>query len=269
MIDCDNPGTPTNGDTMISSTTFGSVATHTCDDGYVLVGSSQRACIENRNWSAPYDGKQCTVTDLMYKVYMHFAGSKMCHIQGQSIYPYSQYPMQTSYLLKESCEHTVLTFCSGSEKLFVNVDYSEESLNLATIGIHYNTTIIIITICDSLIVTAYKLEDVISQSGPTTEYSNQIFVTQIINEIIVDIRCVGVKLAISSLVLQVKVSSSALKGDFCGLCGRLNGELVHSDNTTIADILNDTSIQQFTKSWRAVDMFLHDVAHGKCSKKMY
>ena len=89
------------------------------------------------------------------------------------------------------------------------------------------------------------------------------------NEIIVDIRCVGVKLAISSLVLQVKVSSSALKGDFCDLCGRLNGELVHSDNTTIADILNDTSIQQFTKSWRAVDMFLHDLARGKCSKKMY
>ena len=119
VIDCDDPGTPTNGDTMISSNTFGSVATHTCDDGYVLVGSSQRACIENRkcienrNWSAPCDGKQCTVTDLMYKVYMHFAGSKICHIQGQSIYPYSQNPMQASYLLKESCEYTVLTFCSA------------------------------------------------------------------------------------------------------------------------------------------------------------
>ena len=60
-----------------------------------------------------------------------------------------------------------------------------------------------------------------------------------------------------------KLPSSALKGDFCGLCGRSNGKLVCSDNIIIiANIANDKCIQQFTNSWRAVDMFLHDVACG-------
>ena len=197
---------------------------------------------------------------------MCFVGSKVCQIEGQSIYPYSLNLRQTSYLLREPCEHTVLTFCSGSEKLFINVDYSEKSLTLATVGIYCNTTKIIITVRGSFVMTAHNLEDVVSQSGSTTEYSNQIYVTQVNNELFVDIRCVGVKLTISPFVLQVKVSLGALNGDFCGLCGRLNGELVYSDGTTIADILNDTSIQEFTKSWRAVYVF---VAHGKCSKKLY
>ena len=188
-------------------------------------------------------------------------------MEGQSIYPYSLNAKQTSYLLKEPCEHTVLTLCSGSEKLFINVDYSDESSTLTTVGVHYNTTIIVITVNSSHYSVAPR--NVISQSGSTTQYSNQIYITQIKDKLYVEIRCVGVKLIISSLVLQVKVSSSALNGDFCGLCGRINGELVYSDNTTTADILNDTSIQQFTKSWRAVYMFLHDVARGKCSKKLY
>lgn len=162
----------------------------------------------------------------------------------------------------------MLTTCSGSEKFSVNVDYSEESLNLARVGVQYNTTIIKVIIGDDLTVNAQNLGNLISQNGSTEEYPNQIFITQESNQIIVDIRRVGVTLTVSLSALQVKVSSGALGGDFCGLCGRLNGDLVHSDRTTVAEITNNMNIQQFTNSWRAVDAFLRDVVRAICSKKI-
>lgn len=65
-IDCGDPGTPTNGTTTVSSTTAGSVATHTCDDGFILVGERERTCLETASWSAPLpscEGKHCANTE--------------------------------------------------------------------------------------------------------------------------------------------------------------------------------------------------------------
>ena len=53
VIDCGDPGMPDNGATTGSTTTFGSVVTHSCDDGFVLVGADERTCLESGNWSAP------------------------------------------------------------------------------------------------------------------------------------------------------------------------------------------------------------------------
>ena len=66
VVDCGDPGTPLNGNTTgtfintgsadagrVLSTTFGSIVNHTCDEGYRLVGESQRECLSNGSWSAP------------------------------------------------------------------------------------------------------------------------------------------------------------------------------------------------------------------------
>ena len=50
-ISCGDPGTPTNGRHNVSSTTYNSVVTYTCDDGYTLQGNSSRTCQSNGNWS--------------------------------------------------------------------------------------------------------------------------------------------------------------------------------------------------------------------------
>lgn len=190
-------------------------------------------------------------------------------MNGLSIFPYDQTGSQISYLLRDVCEHTLLTTCSGSEMFSVNADYSEESLNLARAGVQYNTTIIVVVIDDSgLSLITQNLGTIVSQSGQTTEYPNQIFITQSSDEIIIDVRRVGVRLTVSQSGLQVEVSSGALMGDFCGLCGRLNGELLYSDRTTIADITDRMDIQLFTNSWRADDMFLRDTPRNICSKKL-
>jgi len=38
---------------MVTATTVGSVANHTCDEGYVLVGADERECLPTGMWSAP------------------------------------------------------------------------------------------------------------------------------------------------------------------------------------------------------------------------
>jgi len=45
VIDCGDPGRPDNGNTIGTSTTFGSTVTHTCNDGFILDGADQRECI--------------------------------------------------------------------------------------------------------------------------------------------------------------------------------------------------------------------------------
>ena len=52
VVDCGDPGIPDNGTTTGTNTTFGSVVTHTCNDGFVLVGTDERICLESGNWSA-------------------------------------------------------------------------------------------------------------------------------------------------------------------------------------------------------------------------
>ena len=205
----------------------------------------------------------------LYILLIYFVASRICQVDGLSIFPYDQTVSQISYLLRDVCEHTLLTTCSGPERFSINVDYSEESLNLARAGVQYNTTIIVVIIDDSgLSLITQNLGSNISQSGQTTEYPNQIFITQSSDEIIIDVRRVGVRLTVSQSGLQVQVSSGALSGDFCGLCGRLNGELLYSDRTTIADITDRVDIQQFTNSWRADDIFLRDAPRNICSKKL-
>jgi len=63
-IDCGDPGVPINGDTTVTSTTFGSMATHTCNDGFVLVGVNKQICLANGNWSASLptcESKHCHI----------------------------------------------------------------------------------------------------------------------------------------------------------------------------------------------------------------
>ena len=50
-IDCGDPGTPTNGQRSLSSTTYNSVVTYTCDVGYTLQGVDGRICQSDGQWN--------------------------------------------------------------------------------------------------------------------------------------------------------------------------------------------------------------------------
>ena len=50
-VDCGDPGSPTNGQRSVSSTTYNSVVTYTCDVGYTLQGSNSRTCQSSGLWN--------------------------------------------------------------------------------------------------------------------------------------------------------------------------------------------------------------------------
>jgi hypothetical protein len=51
VIDCGPLGDPANGEVSVSSTTFSSVATYSCNTGYTLTGDDMRTCLETGLWS--------------------------------------------------------------------------------------------------------------------------------------------------------------------------------------------------------------------------
>ena len=52
VVDCGSPSLPANGQVQTKSgTTFGSIATYTCDTGYALSNSSSRTCGASGKWS--------------------------------------------------------------------------------------------------------------------------------------------------------------------------------------------------------------------------
>ena len=51
VVHCGDPGTPTNGQRSLSSATYNSVVTYTCDVGYTLQGSNSRTCQSDGQWS--------------------------------------------------------------------------------------------------------------------------------------------------------------------------------------------------------------------------
>ena len=51
VVDCGSLPAPVNGSIDISETTFGSVSTFTCDEGFNQSGSSLRECEATGDWS--------------------------------------------------------------------------------------------------------------------------------------------------------------------------------------------------------------------------
>ena len=51
VVDCGPLAAPMNGSIIISETTFGSISTFMCNEGFNQSGSSIRQCEANGNWS--------------------------------------------------------------------------------------------------------------------------------------------------------------------------------------------------------------------------
>ena len=66
--DCGDPGIPTNGQRSLSSTTYNSVVTYTCDVGYTLQGSNSRTCQSSGKWNGSVP--QCTGIHTVYIQYI-------------------------------------------------------------------------------------------------------------------------------------------------------------------------------------------------------
>ena len=64
VVDCGNLMDPANGAVSLTTTTYNSVATYSCNDGYTLVGDTSRTCLDDGSWS----GTAPTCTGMYVKV---------------------------------------------------------------------------------------------------------------------------------------------------------------------------------------------------------
>ena len=73
VVDCGPLGTPTNGMSVVNTTTFGSVAEHNCLDGFLLCGSQSRTCQASGLWSGslPDCISKCSGKCMYTETYMH------------------------------------------------------------------------------------------------------------------------------------------------------------------------------------------------------
>ena len=68
-VNCGDPGTPINGEHNLSSTTYNSVVTYTCDVGYRLQGVNSRTCQSNGQWNGSVP--QCISEFIVFCVCWH------------------------------------------------------------------------------------------------------------------------------------------------------------------------------------------------------
>ena len=64
-VDCEILTDPNNGDVMLTTTTYLSIANYSCDTGYNLVGVDQRICTSAGTWS---DGEPTCESESGYRM---------------------------------------------------------------------------------------------------------------------------------------------------------------------------------------------------------
>ena len=71
-VNCSDPGTPTNGQHNLSSTTYTSVVNYICDVGYAIQGSNSRTCQSNGQWSGSVPRCICKLAAFLHCIYVLF-----------------------------------------------------------------------------------------------------------------------------------------------------------------------------------------------------
>ena len=81
-MDCGDPGALSNGQRSLSSTTYNSVVTYTCDVGYTLQGSNSRTCQSNGQWSGNVPQCRCEFRSKSWIVVtLHIRGGLLVEIE--------------------------------------------------------------------------------------------------------------------------------------------------------------------------------------------
>ena len=78
VVNCGDPGTPTNGTITGSTFTFPNTVTYTCNVGFNLIGNRSRRCLSGGQWSGGLptcQSKYIHTLDKMYRLMASMEGS--------------------------------------------------------------------------------------------------------------------------------------------------------------------------------------------------
>ena len=153
-----------------------------------------------------------------------------------------------------TCEHILVTNCNFDPVHFtVTVDFLSSNLDMGRVGIQLKERRIIIK--ENLSLELINLGDPVSSNETATEYLDGIVVIREVNQTTVYLRNLDIQIYRlrdgdeNALVVNASRLGSPVR-EVCGLCGTLDGELLFSDRSTTASILDRSQVDRFADSWR-------------------
>ena len=153
-----------------------------------------------------------------------------------------------------TCEHILVTNCDFDPVHFaITIDFLASNLDMGRVGVRLNEKRIIIM--ENLTLELANLGQPVSSNETAVEYSDGIVIIQEENRTTVYLRNLDVQIHRlrdgdeNTLVVNASRMDSPVR-EVCGLCGTLEGELLFSDRSTTASILDRSQVDQFADSWR-------------------
>ena len=173
------------------------------------------------------------------------------------VHPFSLLSVpSSSYTYRGSCEHTLVTSCGLSDTFAVNVDFSSTDLSLGRVGVRIGSVQRVI-VMEDMTVEATGFGDPVRISDSVEVLNGSVIVSATPTNVIINIADLGITVSVindtinqtKSLVIDL-TSYNTNSGKVCGLCGSLNGDLVHSDAVTIVQERTREHLQMFARSWQ-------------------
>ena len=143
----------------------------------------------------------------------------------------------------------------------ITVDFLPSNLDLGRVGVRFDGGGKIV-INEDFNVTIMNLGDPISQDGGTTEYADNITITEVSSSVVIRLDNYGLEISRvrdGENALYIDTTTDEVIAQYCGLCGA-NGTLLYRDRETTASIMNRMEVEMFADSWQATpsEQFLRD-----------
>lgn len=168
----------------------------------------------------------------------------------------SPFSHSSSYRFSGTCEHTLLRPCVPMSNFAVTADFESDDLATGRIGLRYDSSYFIYAEGSVVVYNAPLADD----SGDTKSYDvGGSFVTVTTNgDVVIVAEAIGISIHASSS--EFTVNATVTSADHCGLCGSVDGQLLHSDGLTVANITDLAQVMEFANSHvvPARDQFLRE-----------
>ena len=153
-----------------------------------------------------------------------------------------------------TCEHILVTNCDFDPLHFaITIDFLASNLDMGRVGVRLNEKRIVIR--ENLTLELINLGQPVSSNDTAVEYLDGIVITQAENQTTIFLRNFGIQIHRlrdgddNTLVVNASRTDTPVP-EVCGLCGTLEGELLFSDRSTTASIVDRSEVDRFADSWR-------------------
>ena len=149
-----------------------------------------------------------------------------------------------------------MTSCGLADTFAINADFSSTDLSLGRVGVRIGSVQRVL-IMEDMTVEAAGYGEPVRINDSVEVINGSVIVSATHTNVTISINDLGITVSVindtfnqtRSLVIDL-TRYNASRGEICGLCGSLDGELVHSDTVTTVRERTREHLQAFALSWQ-------------------